>query len=72
MTKFVLVIWVCSFLAGNQCMPPVEIPKLYSSWYECSVAAYKESVTLLQKTGYANVNKYKVGTKFTCRATETL
>ena len=72
MTKFVLVIWVCSFIEGNSCLPPVEIPKLYSSWYECSAAAHKESVTLLQKTGYANVNKYKVGTKFTCRATETL
>ena len=72
MTKFTLIIWVCSFIQGNSCLPPIEMPKLYSSWYECSVAAHKESVTLLQKMGYANVNKYKVGTKYTCRATETL
>ncbi len=52
-------------------MPPVEVPKLYDSWYECSIGAHKESMTLLQKMGYANVNRYQVGTKYTCRLTNT-
>jgi len=69
--KFVLIIWVCSFIPGNACMTPVEVPKLYDSWYECSVAAHKESTQLLQKLSYANVNKYKIGTKYTCRPTDT-
>ena len=69
--KFVLIIWVCSFIPGNACMTPVEVPKLYDSWYECSVAAHKESVSLLQKMGYANVNKYNVGTKYSCKLTNT-
>ena len=69
--KYVLIIWVCSFIQGNACLPSVESPKLYDSWYECSITAHKESVALLQKMGYANVNKYKIGTKYTCRPTDT-
>ena len=69
--KYVLIIWVCSFIQGNACMDPVEVPKLYDSWYQCSVEAHKESISLLQKMGYANVNKYRIGTKYTCELTNT-
>ena len=72
MTKFALILWVCSFIEGNGCLPPWESPVTYDSWYECSIAAHKESVTILQQMGYANVNKYNVGTKYTCRPIETL
>jgi hypothetical protein len=70
--KYILIIWVCSFINNNGCMPPVESKIAYDSWYECSVAAHKESVSLLQKMGYANVNRYQVGTKYTCRLDQTL
>ena len=70
--KYVLIIWVCSFLQGNECLAPMKSPKLYNSWYECSVAAHKESIALMQKMGYANVNKYQVGTKYSCRLTHPI
>ena len=70
--KYILIIWVCSFVNNNGCLPPVESKITYDSWYECSVAAHKNSVSLLQKMGYAEVNKYKVGTKYTCRPVQTL
>ena len=69
--KYILILWVCSFIQGNACMSPVEVPKLYDSWYECSMDAHKESAKLLQKMGYANVNKYQVGMKYTCKVTDT-
>tara|TARA_Y100001963_G_scaffold34002_1_gene47140 strand:+ start:197 stop:349 length:153 start_codon:yes stop_codon:yes gene_type:complete len=50
----------------------MEAPKLYNSWYECSVAAQQESISILQKMGYADVNKYQVGTKYLCKKTKTL
>jgi hypothetical protein len=50
----------------------MESPKLFDSWYECSVAAHKESVKLLQGIGYANVNDYQVGMKYTCKPTKSL
>ena len=69
--KFILTLWVCSFVGQNGCLPPVESPKLYDSWYECSIDAQKESAKILQKMGYANVNKYQVGMKYTCKVTDT-
>ena len=70
--KYILIIWVCSFIQGNACMAPMESPKLYNSWYECSVAAHQESIALMQKMGYANVNKYQVGTKYSCRFSQPI
>jgi hypothetical protein len=69
--KFILIIWVCSFLGKNACLPPVEYPTMYDSWYECSRNAHVESVKLLSKMGYAYVNKYEIGTKYNCRLVHT-
>ena len=69
--KYVLIIWVCSFVNNNGCLNPIESPKLFDSWYECSITAHKESMSLLQKIGYADVNKYQVGTKYRCKLTDT-
>ena len=55
--KYMLIIWVCSFIEGNRCMEPVKYTQLYDSWYECSVAAHKESTRILQKMGYKVFNK---------------
>ena len=66
--KYILIIWVCSFMQGNACLAPIEYPTTYDSWYECSRDAHMESVKLLSKMGYAYVNKYEVGTKYNCRA----
>ena len=52
-------------------MPPVEVRKLYNSWYECSIEAHKESIKILQKMGYATVNQYHIGAKYTCKLMET-
>ena len=65
--KYILIIWVCSFLQGNACLAPIEYPTTYDSWYECPRDAHTESVKLLSKMGYAYVNKYQVGTKYNCR-----
>tara|TARA_R110002050_G_scaffold249928_1_gene387818 strand:- start:306 stop:458 length:153 start_codon:yes stop_codon:yes gene_type:complete len=49
----------------------MESPQLYGSWYECSIAAHKESISLLQKMGYANINKFQIGMKYKCNLTDT-
>ena len=69
--KYILILWGCSFVNNNGCLPPVESKITYDSWYECSVAAHKQSVSLLQKMGYAEVNRCKVGTKYACKLTQT-
>ena len=66
MIKFTLTIWVCSFLGGQLCMPPIQSPVMYNSWYECSRAAHHESVKMMSKLGYKVVNKDKIGMKYRC------
>ena len=68
MAKFTLIIWVCSFLGGQQqCMPPIEFSEVFDSWYECSRAAHKESVKMLSKLGYKYVNDNEIATKYGCQ-----
>jgi len=70
--KFVLILWVCSFFPGTtNCFPPVEFPKLYDSWYECSRAAHVESIKVLSTIGFKKVNDAQMGTKYNCRAVRT-
>ena len=72
MTKFILTIWVCSFLGGNMCMPPLQSPILYDSWYECSRAAHQESVKIYSKLGYKTVNEVRLATRYTCKETSSI
>ena len=63
--KFILVIFLCSFV-DNQCLPPVEIKPPYNSWKECTIAAYELSRELILAQEEKFVNKNKLSTKFTC------
>jgi len=69
--KYVLIIWVCSFLGQNTCLPPFESAKMYDSWYACSVAAHAESRKILTKIGYKEVNDNKIGTRYSCNIIPT-
>ena len=72
MTKFILTIWVCSFLGGQVCMPPIESPVIYNSWYECSRDAHQQSLKMISKLGYRTVNKDKIGMKYRCKETSSI
>ena len=69
--KFTLIIWVCSFLGPQNCMPPMEYPRIFNSWYECARTAHRESGQILSKMGYKVVNESKIGIKYFCRPTNT-
>jgi len=71
MIKFTLILWVCSFLAGTKCMPPVTYPGVYDSWIECSKAAHLESIKLMESFDPDFVNKNNVGMKYTCKQVMT-
>ena len=72
MAKFILIIWVCSFLGNNLCMRPIQSSILYNSWYECSRAAHKESLQILSKIGYKKVNNAQIGTRYICQIAESI
>ena len=70
--KFILTIWVCSFLGGQTCMPPVQSPIMYDSWYECSRAAHQESLKIMSNLGYGVVNKDHIAMKYRCKKTSSI
>ena len=73
MIKFSLTLWVCSFLSmPSVCMPPVQSPVLYNSWYECSRAAHQESIKIYAKMGYKMVNESKLATRYMCTPEEII
>ena len=72
MIKFTLTLWVCSFLQGQVCMPPLQSPVIYNSWYECSRAAHHESVKIMSKLGYKVVNRDKIAMKYMCKEISTI
>ena len=65
MTKYLLILQVCSFLTG-ECKPPVEVEQKYNSWYECAAAGSLNSLTLLQEECKENINEYKLSVKYGC------
>ena len=68
MIKFTLILWVCSFLGvGASCLAPMEYPRQFNSWYECSRTAHKESSQMLSKLGYKYVNENEIGMKYACK-----
>ena len=70
--KYILMIWVCSFLGGQKWLAPIESPVLYDSWYECSRAAHQESLKIMSKLGYIVVNKDQVAMKYRCKEVSSI
>ena len=68
MTKFTLIIWVCSFLGSPvPCLPPMEFPKQFDSWYECTRGAHSEALKITSKMGYKYINDNKIAMSYSCR-----
>jgi len=53
-------------------MPPIQVPILYDSWYECSRAAHRESIKIYSKLGYKVVNDGRLATRYTCEVEESI
>ena len=71
--KFVLIIWVCSFLGTQSvCLPPLEYPKQLNSWYECSRTAHRESLVIISKMGFKYINDNKIAMSYSCREVSTI
>ena len=69
--KFILIVWVCSFMAGSNCYQPMKFPMMYDSWYECSRDAHKQSLKVLSTIGFKQVNDLNLGTKYHCQQVRT-
>ena len=64
--KFILIIFLCSFI-NDQCLSPIEIKQEYNSWKECTIAAFEVSKELIIKQEDSFINNNKIATKFVCK-----
>jgi len=62
--KFVLTVWICSFL-NFECSPPIHYPQHFDTWNECVAEALNISQELLAKQD--GINDYRLATKYLCK-----
>ena len=71
MTKFVLVLVMCS-LEANTCMEPYKYPLSFKDGYDCMVFGYKESLSKIQEIGREDINEHQIYIKFGCTPENTI
>ena len=68
MTKFILLMVVCSGILGNDCKQiPTSITE-FDTYHECIYFGYDYSSILLKEMTPATVDEYQMYTRFDCKA----
>ena len=68
MTKFILLMLVCSNIPGNDCKSiPTPIPE-FNTYHECIYFGYDYSSILLKEMTSTTVDEYQMYTRFDCKA----
>ena len=67
MTKFVLLMIVCSGIPGNECKPiPTPINE-FDKYHQCIIYGYDYSSELLKTFDTKSVDEYEMFTAFDCK-----
>ena len=72
MVKFILIMFICSNIPGNQCkLMPTPIQN-FETYRECAIYGYKYSFNMLKNFKVEAVNEYKIYTAFNCKESQTI
>ena len=72
MTKFILIMFLCSGVPGNNCKSiPVPISQ-FDTYHECAYFGYDYSSTLLREFSPDFVDQYRMFTAFSCQENQTI
>jgi len=72
MFKFILIMFICSNIPGNQCkLMPTPIQN-FETYRECAIYGYKYSFNMLKDFDAKAVNEYKIYTAFNCKESQTI
>jgi len=69
--KFILVIQLCSIVAGA-CDNPLTIDKPFNSYRDCAIFGYEMSSKYLQQMNPDELNKQQIYTKFYCKEYQSI
>ena len=65
--KFVMLIYICSHIAGNECkVMPTPVVN-FNTYSECAIYGYEYSTILLKEFNEEFVNTYRAYILFDCR-----
>ena len=67
--KFIMLMYICSHVAGNECkLMPTPVLN-FNTYSECAIYGYEYSTILLKKFDKEFVNTYRAYTLFDCKET---
>ena len=73
MTKFILIMFICSGIPGNECkLMPVPVSQFDDTYHECAYYGYDYSSILLKEFSPDFVDQYKTFTAFSCNEEKTI
>ena len=67
MTKFILLMVICSGIPGNDCKPISTPITEFDTYHQCIYYGYDYSNALLKSMGDESVSEYQMYTKFSCK-----
>ena len=65
--KFLMVMFICSHVEGNQCRPIQPLITDFNTYSECAIHGYEYSTSILKKFDSTFINTYRVYTVFNCK-----
>ena len=72
MAKFILIMFICSNVAGNECkLIPTPVNE-FDTYHECAIYGYEYSTELLKDFSPDFVDKYRTYTAFSCTEQSTI
>ena len=72
MTKFILLMVLCSGVAQNECKVIPTQEKLFDNYYDCIVYGYSYSRRIITEFDPEWVNSMEVYTKFSCKVDKVI
>ena len=69
--KFVLMLSVCSFVAG-ECKPPIQYQETFDTWQHCVLTALDTINKYLLAMDIETVNKFQLSTQYTCKQSKEI
>ena len=72
MAKFILIMFICSNIPGNQCKPIPTPIQNFDTYRECALYGYEYSFNTLKNFRVDAVNEYKMYTAFSCKENQSI
>ena len=72
MIKFVLIMFICSGVPGNDCQPMTTPIENFNTYHECAIYGYEYSTELLKDFSPDFVDSYQAFTVFHCKENQLI